>query len=90
MPACADTGNKVVTITVGSLTDNSLTFHYTDGSSTAPTITSLSPSSQNPAIKGKINITGTGFGTNKAAVQLFLTNSSGRVYQLNVISVTDT
>lgn len=89
-PACTTTGNQTVTVQVGSLSDSSLTFTYNDGSASAPNITSISPTSQNPAIKGLLQIVGSGFGTNISAVQVFLSNSSGRVYQLNVISVNET
>lgn len=51
VPSCGNTGAETVTVTVGSLTDTSQSFTYTDGSATAPTITQLSPSSSNPAIK---------------------------------------
>lgn len=54
VPACATLGAKSVTVEVGSLSDASLTFTYTDGSGTAPVINSLSPSSANPGLKGTI------------------------------------
>jgi hypothetical protein len=73
---------------VGSLS-SSLTFTY-NSSVSAPTINSILPTSQNPTIKGLLQIVGSGFGTNKTAVQVFLSNSSGKVYQLNVLSVNDT
>lgn len=89
-PACPTTDAQTVTLQVGSLSDSSFTFTYNNGSVSAPTITSISPISQNPAIKGRLQIVGTGFGTNKTAVQVFLSNSSGKAYQLNVLSVNDT
>lgn len=90
MPACASTGVQSVTVAVGSSTSSSLTFTFTDGSVSAPIISSIAPPSHNPAIKGLLNITGTGFGTVAANIQVFLSNSSGKVYQLRVIAATDT
>ena len=52
VPSCPNTGAETVTVKVGSLTATSLTFTYTDGSATAPTITNLSPNSANPGLKG--------------------------------------
>jgi hypothetical protein len=43
-----------------------------------------------PVMKGVIDITGTGFGTNLNNIQVYLTNSSGNVYQMKVLSITDT
>jgi uncharacterized protein (TIGR03437 family) len=88
-PSCLVNGSQAVNVTVGTLTDSSLTFTYTNGSNSAPTINSISPTTQNPAIKGLLQINGTGFGTNRTAINVFLSNSSGKVYQLNVLSVND-
>lgn len=75
---------------MGTLTDASQSFTYNDGSLSAPTITSISPNSRNPALKGVLQIVGTGFGTVKSAVHVFLSNSSGKVYELSVLSVNET
>jgi hypothetical protein len=83
-------GSQAVSVTVGALTNSSLTFTYTDSSNSVPTINSISPTTQNPAIKGLLQIDGTGFGTNQSAVNVFLSNSSGKVYQLSVLSINDT
>lgn len=90
MPACTLTGPQTVTLAFGSLNDSSQSFTYNNATTTAPIITSIFPTSQNPAIKGILQISGSGFGTNKTAVQVFLSNSSGKVYQLNVLSVNET
>lgn len=84
-PACASTGVQSVNVAVGSATSSSLTFTYTSGAATAPIIGSISPTSQNPAIKGILTINGSGFGNVTADIQVFLSNSSGKVYQLRVI-----
>jgi hypothetical protein len=90
MPACPSIINSTVIVAVGALTDQSQIFQYTDGAVSAPTIASISPTTQNPAIKGILHITGSGFGTNQSAVQVFLSNATGKIYQLNVLSVNDT
>lgn len=54
VPACSSTGAQTVSVTVGSTTNTDLTFTYTDGSATAPTIISLSPSTANPTLKGTL------------------------------------
>lgn len=77
-------------IQVGAVSNTNLSFTYTDGSATAPKISSLSPSSSNPAKKGVLNITGSGFGTNSSQVNVFLANSSGKIYQLSILKITDT
>lgn len=90
VPACGSLTAQTVTLTYGSLTDTSLTYTYTDASGTAPTISSLSPSSSNPAIKGALQITGNGFGSSASGVKVFLSNSTGKVYQLKVLSLNNT
>lgn len=41
-------------------------------------------------VKSTLNISGSDFGTNLSALNVYLTNSSGRVYQLKVIKMTST
>lgn len=89
-PSCPTQDSQSVNVQVGSLTHSSLSFSYNDGSTAAPVITSISPTTQNPAIKGVLTISGTGFGTDQNELSVFLSNSSGKVYQLKVISVTNT
>lgn len=90
MPACASTGAQSVNVAVGSVTSSSLSFTFTDGLATAPIISAISPTSQNPAVKGILSINGSGFGNVAANIQVFLSNSSGKVYQLRVIQASDT
>lgn len=40
----------------------------------------ISPFTWSPVMKGVIEITGTGFGSNLNNIQVYLTNSSGNVY----------
>ena len=54
LPSCSSTGNQTVTITVGSVTNTDLTFNYNDGTTTAPTILSINPTSANPGVKGTL------------------------------------
>ena len=67
-----------------------MTFTYTDGSSTAPTITSLVPTSANPGLKGALEIHGDKFGTNSADVSVYLSNATGKIYQLSVLQMNNT
>jgi len=41
-------------------------------------------------MKGVMNITGSGFGSDPSQLIVYLTNSSGNIYQMKVLSVTDT
>jgi hypothetical protein len=90
VPACNTLSSQTVTVTYGALTDTSLSYTYVDASTTAPTISSLSPSSSNPALKGALTITGNRFGTNSAAVKVFLSNATGKIYPLKVLSINNT
>ena len=53
-------------------------------------ISSISPASANPTLKTVMKIFGVGFGNNASAMTIHLANSSGRVYQMRVVSVNDT
>lgn len=90
IPACGTTGVETVTVTVGTLTNTAQTFTFTDGSGTAPTITQLVPASANPGIKGTLEIHGDKFGTVAGNVKVFLSNSTGKIYQLSVLSINNT
>ena len=54
VPACSVVGVQNVEVTVGVDTCSNVTFTYNDGSSTAPTISQLSPASANHGVKGVI------------------------------------
>ena len=90
VPGCATLGSKTVTVTVGSSTSSTLSYTYTSGSSTAPVIQSISPSSLNPGLKKVMTITGSGFGIDASIVSVYLANSTGKIYTLKVLSITDT
>lgn len=89
MPSCDSIGAQNVAVSVGSKSAT-LQFTYTNASATAPMIASVSPSSANPAMKGKLTVTGTGFGSDATQLTAFLSNSTGKIYQLQVLSVVDT
>jgi hypothetical protein len=90
LPACGSTGPQLVTVTVGSSTNSSLTFNYIDGSSVAPTITFINPTSANPGLKGTIQINGEKFGNDSSIATVFLSNATGKIYQLPILSMNDT
>lgn len=89
VPQCSTNGTQGITVSVGGLTDSSLFFGYGDLTG-APTILALSPKSANPGSKGTLRITGANFGTDISVIKVFLSNSSGKVYQLNVLDNNDT
>ena len=76
-------------IAFGALSATSLSFTYS-AASVVPTITSLNATSANPGIKSILEINGYGFGTDASLVKVFLSNSSGKVYPLRVITIEDT
>lgn len=84
VPSCGSLGTQTVTVAVGSASDTSLTFSYTDASSTAPSITLLEPASANPGLKGVLYINGNNFGASNSGVQVFLSNATGKIYTLNI------
>lgn len=89
VPSCDQNGTQPINIVMGTLTDSSQTVTY-GNYTTVPIISSLFPTSANPGSKGTLKITGSNFGNGSTPVRVFLTNSSGKVYELNVISLIDT
>jgi len=82
-----------VQVSVGTVSSSTSTsassFTYT--LTGIPRLNSISPATASPVLKTNIVITGTGFGTNKNVVHVFLDSSTKRgVYELGVVSVTDT
>ena len=90
LPACSAIGNKTINVTINSVSDTSLNFTYVNGSSTAPLISSLSPNSSNPGVKGTLEIWGQRFGNNSAAINVYLANATGKAYTLKVLQSNDT
>ncbi len=41
-------------------------------------------------MKGVMNITGSGFGIDATQLKVYMTNSSGNIYQMKILSVNDT
>jgi hypothetical protein len=90
VPQCGTTAvTQNIVANFNSLTSNNLPFSYTTTSS-AVTITAISPTSWSPVLKGVLNITGTSFGTNASLLTTYLTNGSGNVYQMKILNLTDT
>ena len=84
---CVDTLSQIV-ITYNGLS-KSLDYSYSE--TVVHTVDSIIPNSASPVLKGKVNIQGTGFGTDVSAIQVYLTADTDvtkRIYQLNVLSLT--
>ena len=64
-----------------------INFDYTAGGSPSADIFSISPVSRSPVLKGVMNITGTGFGTDMSKITVHLANSTGKVYPMRVLQV---
>lgn len=87
-PPCDTDGTTKIYATYNSLNADA---DYTYGiASTYTQIQSISPISWSPVMKGVMNITGTGFGNNKDDLKIFLTNSSGNIYKMKVLTANDT
>ncbi len=88
VPKCDVAGVQNITGSYNSFADD-IDFTYTTITNTVE-ITSISPISWSPVMKGVMNITGTGFGTDLSKLTVYLTNSSGNIYQMKVLSANDT
>ena len=90
MPACSASGIYPLNITYGNFNFNNLSFTYIAANTSFPKVSSIFPTSSNPMVKSTLEITGTNFGSNLSAVNIYLSNSSGRVYQLKPITINNT
>ena len=90
MPACSASGNYSLNITYGKFNFKNLSFNYIAPNVSFPKVTAIFPTSSNPMVKSTLSITGTNFGSNLSAVNIYLSNSSGRVYQLKAITINNT
>jgi hypothetical protein len=72
-----------------NLKSASMTFSY-DPTIQPPVVSSISPASASPVLKGSMAINGLRFGTNISELAVYLTNSTSTVYQLNVLRANDT
>ena len=88
VPKCSSTGADTISLTYDSQTAT-LAFTYA-ASSMASTLISISPTSASPVLKQVMTITGTGFGTDANNIEVHLANSTGKVYEMKVLEVTDT
>jgi len=88
LPPCATTAATISIAFKGQTATLSYTY---DDTIITPTVSSITPTSYSPVLKGSMNITGTNFGTVKGDLNVYLVNSTGhRVYQMNVLNVSDT
>lgn len=88
VPACANGSQNVQLINNAEMT-NTVPFTYTVV--TPPSnIFSINPISWNPALKGIMEINGTGFGSNISNVLVYLGNGSGNAYQMRILKINDT
>lgn len=89
VPSCSNLGSTPISISNGVTTSNSLNFDYINA---APPgiIFSVNPQTYNPSLKGTMEITGSGFGSNINGVRVDLANSSGKVYKMRILVLNDT
>lgn len=80
---CATVGNSDVTVSFNNQ-NATLTYTYTTPSG-GFVITGITPQNYSPVLKGFMNITGTGFGTDTSALTVWLTANDTNIYQLNVL-----
>ena len=88
VPGCDTQGLYDIQATYKSQT-KTIGFNY-NPITTSVEIFSISPISWSPVMKGVMNITGTGFGNDPSQLTVYLTNSSGNIYQMKVLSASDT
>jgi hypothetical protein len=88
MPSCEVSGNQTISVTIGYMNASSIIYNYLGPA--GPTILYVTPSSSNPTIKTTLTIVGSGFGMNQSNVDVFLSNSAGKVYQLKIMNFTNT
>ncbi len=88
VPECA-AGDQDITISSKTETSSPLVFKYVVPPPNG-FIYSVVPQSYNPALKGIMNITGIGFGTDEKAIRVDLANASGKVYPMRILSLNDT
>jgi hypothetical protein len=88
VPASSSVSTETVQI---SFKTQTATGAFTYGApTTVTTITAISPVSASPVLKAIMNITGSGFGTNASLVQVYLSNGTGNIYPMRILSITDT
>ncbi|CAM6001510.1 unnamed protein product [Sphagnum balticum] len=89
LPPCSASGAQNIVFNNGTTDSNSLTFTYIIQTPPA-SIFSISPYSYNPSLKGIMEINGSGFGTDSTKIRVDLANSSGKVYGMRILTLTDT
>lgn len=88
IPACETTGASNIQADFKTLT-TTVGFTYNTVANSV-LVTAISPSSWSPVVKTVMNITGSGFGTDASQITVYLTNSSGNIYQMKILDITDT
>ncbi len=88
MPACEANGATTIQAIFGT-SNPTVAFNY-NPSNTLVLITKISPTSASPVLKAPMTITGTGFGTDLFKLQVWMSNSSGNIYQMKIFSLNDT
>lgn len=81
-------GTESISLEYDSTTVNA-NLDYTTATISA-TVTSITPDSANPALKGVMTIAGSGFGTDDSVVKVYLANTSGKVYEMRILTIIDT
>ncbi len=87
-PPCQNTNPQDITLSYNG--KNATTQFTYINPNVVSTLFSVSPQSASPVLKAIMTITGTGFGTNSSAVKIYLQNSTGKVYQMRVLSINNT
>jgi len=90
IPECNGASPLPITIAVGNITNTQVSFNYTNTGPNTPVIASISPKTSNPGIKSKLTVQGVGFGTSASQLTAYLSNFTGKIYQLSILSVSDT
>jgi hypothetical protein len=87
MPSCTLIGNQTFVVIVNGQNVSSVNYNYI--SSSGPLIKSLVPTSSNPTLKTTLQIIGSDFGADQTVVEVFLSNSTGKIYRLKIINFTN-
>jgi hypothetical protein len=88
VPACGTVGATQIQAQFNGLSA-SLAFTYNPPSN-AVRIDSISPTSWSPVMKGVITVTGAGFGADQSIMKAYLTNATGNMYEMRILSMNDT
>ena len=82
MPACSSV-NETIAYQYNDETQT-IAFTYTS-TTTQAQITSISPVSASPVLKGVMTIVGSGFTDDKTKVKVHLSNATGKIYEMRIL-----